>query len=187
MEKTMRQRGGAKRGWRPAGGGFTLVEVLLAAVILGIIMLSIIQLITLALYSQDASKRQHALVQKAQQLLDQVTAYSTGSSMVAAHPSLQPYAVNAIWPTCYDTAQGSTWDCWNTADANHRWPPTAKYYNPEFDYDPMCNCYAVWGVRPAVGSPTQFSVVTMVVFPAQKQVMVRPKVIIGVASRDLNW
>lgn len=167
--------------------GFSLVEVLIAAAILGFILLSIANLFVLSMYAQNSSKRQNQLIVQGNRMMDFLSSLSNGDTLTPPHPKLSDYTIN--WPTCRGQS-GGKWlynykNCWQSTDQNHRWPETASQFKTE--YDPTCYCYIIWGVQSSASSPAPFKTIRMVVMPASFIMMVPPREITGIVSRDLNW
>ncbi len=170
--------------------GFTLIEVLISAVILLFIILSIFELYMVAIYSETSAKYRSLFASKGQEVLDMLLSQTIGGMAMTNSPMLADNSAvfNSIWPGCYSTAKYDReirgLECYKKIDANHRWP---QNQGGSTQPDLECNCFVIWKVETVTTAPVDFRIVTVYVLPAPGVNLTKAQVFMGIASRDDQW
>jgi type II secretory pathway pseudopilin PulG len=143
--------------------GFSLIDVLIALLILGFILLSIAQIIALALYNENKARHQTTLLFFGQQQMEVLLSLPIGAG--TTHPSLSPYEVTSALQTGEGCSQISDRNiyCFNydNFDNNHKYPATKPSYGTSARY-----YYMVWSVTLLDAAfPNGARVITLYVIP----------------------
>lgn len=142
--------------------GFSLIDVLMALLILGFILLSIAQIIVLALYNENKARHQTTLLFYGQQQMEILLSLPIGE---ATDPRLTPYRVIDYLQTGNNCTQATDKNIYcfnyNNFDQDHRYPATLPSGGTSGPY-----YYMVWSVNLLdQGLPNGARGVTLYVIP----------------------